>query len=99
MSGVKKADAPLQGMQSSFLVGTTEFSVPLMNNINVEEEVKKIETDIQHYEGFLVGVMKKLSNEKFVANAKPEVVELERKKKSDAESKIQALKEKLAQLK
>lgn len=99
VSGVKKADAPLQGMQSSFLVGTTEFSVPLMNNINVEEEVKKIEADIQHYEGFLVGVMKKLSNEKFVANAKPEIVELERKKKSDAESKIQALKEKLAQLK
>ncbi len=99
VSGVKKATSPLTGMQSSFLVGTTEYSVPLMNNINVDEEVKKIEADIQHYAGFLVGVMKKLSNEKFVANAKPEVVELERKKKSDAESKIQALKEKLAQLK
>ena len=67
--------------------------------INVEEEIKKMETDIKYYEGFLVSVAKKLGNEKFVANAKPEVVEAERKKQADAESKIASLKEGIAALK
>jgi len=84
---------------SSFLVGTTEYAVPLENYINIEEEIKKMETEIVYLEGFIVSVMKKLGNEKFVANAKPEIVENERKKHADAESKIVSLKEAIAGLK
>jgi valyl-tRNA synthetase len=77
----------------SFLVGTTEFAIPMGSLINAEEEIKKMNADIAYYEGFIISVMKKLGNEKFVANAKPEVVEAERKKQADAESKIASLKE------
>ena len=84
---------------ASFIVGTTEYSVPLDKFINVEDELKKLEADLQHQEGFLRGVMAKLGNERFVQNAKPEVVELERKKKSDAEARIAALRDSIAALK
>lgn len=83
---------------SSFMVGTTEFAVPLGDLINVEAEIEKAEAELKHLEGFLNGVNKKLSNERFVNNAPANVVELERKKKSDAESKIQTLRNTLAQL-
>jgi valyl-tRNA synthetase len=83
----------------SFLVGTTEYAVPIGDLINVEEEIKKIESEIKYYEGFLVTVMKKLSNEQFVSNAKPEIVALERKKQSDAEIKLTSLKESLGKMK
>ena len=83
----------------SFLVGTTEFSIPMGSLINAEEEIAKMEADILYYEGFISSVMKKLGNEKFVANAKPEVVDAERKKQADAESKIASLKEGIAGLK
>ncbi|MEA4975556.1 MAG: valine--tRNA ligase [Paludibacter sp.] len=83
----------------SFLVGTTEYAVPMGNLINAEEEIQKMEAEITYLEGFLVSVMKKLGNEKFVANAKPEVVEAERKKHADAESKIASLKEAIAGMK
>jgi valyl-tRNA synthetase len=83
---------------ASFIIGTTEYSVPLEKFINVDEEIKKLEAELAHQEGFLRGVMGKLSNERFVQNAKPEIVELERKKKSDAESRIATLKEAIAQL-
>ena len=83
---------------ASFIVGTTEYSVPLEKFINVDEELKKLEAELAHQEGFLRGVMGKLSNERFVQNAKPEVVELERKKKADAEKRIATLKEAIAQL-
>ncbi len=83
----------------SFLVGTTEFSIPMGNLINVEEEIAKMEAEIIYFEGFIDSVMKKLGNERFVANAKPEVVEAERKKKADAESKIASLKEGIEALK
>ena len=75
----------------SFLVGTTEFAIPMASLINPEEEIKKMEAEIVYYEGFINSVMKKLGNDKFVANAKPEVVEAERKKLADAESKISSL--------
>ena len=81
-----------------FIVGTTEYAVPLDKFINVEEELKKLQTDLAHQEGFLRGVMAKLNNERFVQNAKPEVVELERKKKADAEARIATLKENIAAL-
>ncbi len=83
----------------SFLVGTNEYSIPLGNLINKDEEIKKMEAEILYYEGFINSVMKKLGNEKFVANAKPEIVEAERKKKADAESKIASLKESIEALK
>ena len=83
---------------ASFLVGTTEYAVPLGNNINVEEELAKLRTDLKYYEGFLVSVEKKLGNERFVNNAPEAVVNAERKKKADAESKIATLKESIAAL-
>jgi valyl-tRNA synthetase len=83
----------------SFLVGTAEYAIPLGNLINVEEELKKLETELQHQEGFLASVMKKLSNERFVGSAPPQVVDTERKKKADAESRIQTLKGQIANLK
>ena len=83
---------------ASFIIGTTEYCVPLDKFINVEDELKKLEADLQHQEGFLRGVMAKLGNERFVQNAKPEVVELERKKKADAEARIATLRESIASL-
>jgi len=84
---------------STFIVGTTEFAIPLDKFINVDEELKKLEADLAHQQGFLRGVMAKLSNERFVQNAKPEIVELERKKKSDAEARIATLEEAIKALK
>ena len=81
------------GNCSKFIVGTTEFAIPMDAFINVEEELKKLEADLQHQQGFLRGVMAKLSNERFVQNAKPEIVALEQKKKADAEARIAALEE------
>ncbi|MBQ7686174.1 MAG: valine--tRNA ligase, partial [Bacteroidaceae bacterium] len=84
---------------SAFLIGTTEYAVQLGNLIDTEAEIQKMEAELKHLEGFLIGVQKKLSNERFVANAPAQVVELERKKQSDAETKIAALKESIAKLK
>ncbi|GAB6010542.1 valine--tRNA ligase [Viscerimonas tarda] len=83
----------------SFLVGTTEFAVPIGNSIDVEAELKKLNEELIYLEGFLKSVANKLSNEKFVANAKPEIVENERKKQADAGSKISTIKESIAALK
>lgn len=83
----------------SYLVGTTEFAIPLGNNIDVEAELEKLEADLIYQQGFYNSVMKKLGNEKFVANAKIEVVEAERKKLADAESKIKTLEESIVALK
>ena len=83
---------------SAFMVGTTEYAVPLGDLIDVEAEIAKAEAELKHLEGFLAGVEKKLSNERFVANAPAAVVELERKKQSDAQSKIATLGETLAAL-
>lgn len=84
---------------TAFLVGTTEYAVPLSDRIDVAGELQKLQDELSYHEGFLQSVMKKLSNEKFVANAKPEVVEIERKKKADAESKIASLKESITAFK
>ena len=84
---------------SAFMVGTDEFSVPLGSLIDVEAEVKKLESQLQHLQGFLAGVQKKLQNERFVQNAPEAVVAMERKKQSDAEEKIAALKESIDTLK
>ena len=82
----------------TFLVGTTEYAVPLGNNIDVEAELAKLNEDLKYMQGFLRTVMGKLGNERFVNNAPAQVVELERKKKADAESKIKSLEERIASL-
>ena len=84
---------------SAFMVGTDEFAVPLGDLIDVAAEIEKQEAQLKHLEGFLAGVKKKLANEKFVAHAPEAVVAMERKKQSDSEEKIAALKESLAALK
>jgi valine--tRNA ligase len=91
--------APKDATAASFMVGTTEYAVPLGNTIDVAEEIQKMEAEIDYLEGFLRSVMKKLGNEKFVVNAKPEVVAVERKKRADAESKLALLRENVAKLK
>ena len=83
---------------ASFMVGTNEYAVPLGSMIDIEAERAKIEQQLKHLEGFLAGIKKKLSNEKFVANAPEAVVTLERKKQSDSEEKIATLKEALEKL-
>ena len=82
----------------SFLVGTHEFTIPLEGKIDVAKEREALLKDIEYQKGFMASVDKKLSNEKFVNSAKPEVVEMERKKKADAEAKIKALEESLSRL-
>lgn len=83
---------------ASFMIGTSEFAVPLGSMIDIENEIAKQEAQLKHLEGFLAGVMKKLSNEKFIANAPEAVVAMERKKQHDSEEKIAALKESISAL-
>ena len=82
----------------SFMIGTTECFVPMSQNVNKEEELKKLQEDLKYAEGFLRSVMAKLSNEKFVNGAPAAVIEKERNKQRDAETKIAALKEQIANL-
>ena len=98
LSSVTVVESKSEGA-ASFMIGTTEFAVPLGNMIDVEAEIARMEAELKHKEGFLQGVMKKLSNEKFVNNAPAAVLELERKKQADAESIINSLKESIAALK
>ena len=98
LSEIKQVETKSEGA-AAFMVGTTEYAVPLGNLINVEEELKKLEADLKYQEGFLQSVMKKLSNEKFVSKAPANVIEMEGKKQADAETKIAALKESIAALK
>ena len=98
LSAIESVEAKAEG-SASFMVGTSEYAVPLGNLINVEEELKKLEADLKYNEGFLQSVLKKLSNEKFVSKAPANVIEMERKKQADAESKIASLKESIAALK
>ncbi|MAC94141.1 MAG: valine--tRNA ligase [Flavobacteriales bacterium] len=80
----------------SFLVDGIEYFVPLAGQIDVEAEKEKIQADIDYQMGFLKSVEKKLANENFVSNAPEKVVEMERKKKADAEKNIELLKKQLA---
>ena len=87
-----------RGDASGFMVGTDSFAVPVGDLIDVAAEIEKQEKELKHLEGFLIGIKKKLSNEKFVANAPEAVIERERKKQSDSEEKIAALKASLEEL-
>ncbi len=97
LSEIAKADEKAAGA-ASFLVGTTEYAVPLGNMINVEEEEAKLREELKYQQGFLASVVKKLSNENFVGKAPAKVIEMERKKQSDAESKIRTIEESIAAL-
>ncbi len=100
ISAIKIVDTfETQAQGVNFMVGTTEFFVPLAEHINVEEELAKMQKELEYQEKFLASVMAKLSNEKFVSKAPAKVIELENKKKADAESKIESLKGRIAQLK
>ena len=83
---------------AGFMVGTTEYSVPLAEKVDVAAELQKLKTELDYTEGFLLSVSRKLGNERFVQNANPEIVENERRKQADAESKIASLKENIAAL-
>ncbi len=98
LSAIETTDAKAEGA-ASFMVGTIEFAVPLGNMIDVEAEIARMEAELKHKEGFLQGVLKKLSNEKFVSNAPAAVLDMERKKQADAESIIKSLQESIAVLK
>jgi len=101
MSNLDKVDYVTEKPQGaiSFMLGNTEFYVPLLQNIDAEAEAKKLTEELAYAKGFLESVMKKLGNEKFVANAKPEVIASENKKREDAENKIKVLEEALGALK
>ena len=88
-------------MQNSIKNQNIEMMYEILDTmlvLDLEEEKQKTEEEIKYLKGFLISVEKKLSNEKFVANAKPEIVETERKKQSDAQEKIALLEEKLKTL-
>ncbi|MBP3688906.1 MAG: valine--tRNA ligase [Bacteroidaceae bacterium] len=98
LSEIRQVGKKSEGTQS-FLVGTDEYAVPIGSLIDAEAEIRKAETEIQRLQGFKTGIEKKLGNERFVQNAPAQVVELERKKLADAESKIAALQETIRSLK
>ncbi|MGB4654239.1 MAG: valine--tRNA ligase [Bacteroidales bacterium] len=83
----------------SFIVGNFEFFVVIEQSINVEAELAKLNQELKYQEGFKNSVLKKLNNKKFVENAKPEIVDLERKKLSDSETKIEAILKQISNLK
>ncbi len=86
------------GGTCSFIEQNIEYLIPVMQNMNVEEELKKLHADLEYAEKFLQSVLKKLANERFVSNAPEQVVAVERKKQADAEEKIKLLKEQIANL-
>lgn len=79
----------------SFRVKANEYFVPLVGKVDVKAETKKLEEELEYTKGFLESVMKKLSNEKFVANARPEIIEMEKKKQAEAKAKIKVIEEQL----
>jgi valyl-tRNA synthetase len=89
-------DAPEGAL--SFRVKSNEYYIPLEGAVDLEEEIRKIREELDYTRGFLKSVQKKLSNPRFVDNAPQKVVDLERKKAADAESKIETLEKSLANL-
>ena len=82
----------------SFIADTVEYFIPASGQVNTEEVKAKLEEELTYTKGFLVSVMKKLSNEKFMNGAPEQVVNNERKKQADAEAKIAAIEAQLAEL-
>jgi valyl-tRNA synthetase len=100
LSNLSSFDFTTQAVEQAagFLVGTTECFIPMAGKTDVAKERESVGKEIEYLRGFLASVDKKLSNEKFVAGAPPAVIEAERKKKSDAETKIRSLTENLKNL-
>lgn len=98
LSSIERVEEKAPGAVS-FLVRTTEYAVPLGNMMNAEEELAKLEEELKYQRGFLQSVLKKLSNENFVSKAPAKIIETERKKQADAETKIKSLEESIASLK
>jgi valyl-tRNA synthetase len=98
LCAVKYTDEKVDGALS-FVVKSTEFYIPLLDNIDTAEEIKKLEEELKYTKGFLKSVMSKLNNEKFVNNAPEQVVANEKKKQSDAEARIKVIEEQLVSLK
>ncbi|MCE3259735.1 MAG: valyl-tRNA synthetase [Bacteroidetes bacterium] len=97
LSGFKYSKDPVDGA-FSFVIRSTEFFIPMSANINIEEEKQRLAKELEYNKGFLKSVQAKLANERFVQNAKPEILETERKKQADAEAKIKALEAQLASM-
>ena len=98
ISSVSTYDSEIPAHVTPFLIRTLECYVPFTEVIDAAAESEKLQKEILYQEGFLNSVMKKLSNEKFMANAKKEVIAMEEKKKQDAESKLKQLSEQLERL-
>ena len=101
LAGVKQINFVKDKVEGTvnFIVSAVEYFVPLGELVDKEEEISKLEKELEYTKGFLNSVMKKLSNERFVSNAPANVVELENKKKAEAETKIAAIEEQLKALK
>ena len=98
VSAISYVEKAIEGA-ISFRVKANEYFIPILDKINVEEEIKKLETELHYAEGFLKSVQAKLSNEKFVNSAPAQVVENERKKEADTLAKIETLTQSLNKLK
>jgi valyl-tRNA synthetase len=98
LSEIKTINEKVEGAVS-FITASAEYYIPVGDLHNEEDEIKKLETELQYTRGFLDAVMKKLSNEKFVNHAAAKVLELENRKKTDAETKIRAIEERIASMK
>jgi len=101
LANIDKFENTLEKIEnaSSFMIGHNEFYIPMSNNFDVAAEKERLNKELDYNTGFLKSVQSKLANERFVSNAKPEIVENEMKKKADAEAKIKAIEEQLAGLK
>ena len=97
ISGVDFVNDKVSGAVN-FMVGSDEFYIPLEENIDVEAEKERLNGELSYLEGFLKSVDAKLNNERFVQNAKPEIIQNERNKKADAESKMAIIRESLSSL-
>jgi valyl-tRNA synthetase len=99
LSELKYTEDKIEGA-ASFIVGSTEFFIPIeAETIDIEGEIQRLERDLEYARGFLVSVMSKLGNEKFISSAPPKVVEIEKKKQADAESKIRVIEAQIENLK
>jgi valyl-tRNA synthetase len=83
----------------AFLIRSTEFYIPVEGNIDTEAEILKLQEELKYQQGFIDSVMKKLGNERFVSSAPQQVVDIERKKLADAQSKINIIEEQIRSLK
>jgi valyl-tRNA synthetase len=97
ISSIEYVDQSLEGA-FGFVARSTEFFIPLTENIDMEAELKKLHEELKYTQGFLESVMKKLSNERFVAGAPEKVILTERKKQADAEARIKVLEQQIVGL-